>query len=63
LLINTEYLCAIICSLLRLARIYLYKFQEGIVSKSPVEVVDAETAKSAELEGQLTVQMEKLKAL
>ena len=39
---------------------------EGFVSKAPVEVVEAEKAKLAELEGQLTVmtsQMEELKAL
>ncbi|MFK4001581.1 valine--tRNA ligase [Psychrobacter namhaensis] len=39
---------------------------EGFVSKAPVEVVDAEKAKLAELEGQLTAmtaQMEQLKAL
>ncbi|SLJ85624.1 hypothetical protein [Psychrobacter sp. DAB_AL43B] len=39
---------------------------EGFVSKAPVEVVDAEKAKQAELEGQLTAmtaQMEELKAL
>lgn len=39
---------------------------EGFVSKAPVEVVDAEKAKLAELEGQLTAmtaQMEELKAL
>ncbi len=39
---------------------------EGFVSKAPAEVVDAEKAKLAELEGQLTAmtaQMEQLKAL
>ena len=39
---------------------------EGFVSKAPAEVVDAEKAKLAELEGQLTAmtaQMEELKAL
>ncbi|MGP4970130.1 hypothetical protein [Psychrobacter aquimaris] len=39
---------------------------EGFVSKATAEVVDAEKAKLAELEGQLTVmtaQMEELKAL
>ncbi|MGO2505548.1 MAG: valine--tRNA ligase [Psychrobacter alimentarius] len=39
---------------------------EGFVSKAPVEVVDAEKAKLAELEGQITAmtaQMEQLKAL
>ncbi len=45
---------------------YLYKLRKGIVSKAPAEVVDAEKAKLAELEGQLTAmagQMEQLKAL
>jgi len=36
---------------------------EGFVSKATVEVVDAEKAKLAELEGQLTAQMEELKNL
>ncbi|MEN6669412.1 hypothetical protein AAJP47_03450 [Psychrobacter sp. B38] len=36
---------------------------EGFVSKAPAEVVDAEKAKLAELEGQLTAMMEQLKAL
>ncbi|MEN6669410.1 hypothetical protein AAJP47_03440 [Psychrobacter sp. B38] len=36
---------------------------EGFFSKAPAEVVDAEKAKLAELEGQLTAQMEELKAL
>ncbi|WP_201605172.1 hypothetical protein [Psychrobacter sp. JCM 18903] len=34
-----------------------------IVSRAPVEVVDAEKAKLAKLEGQLTAMMEQLKAL
>jgi valyl-tRNA synthetase len=39
---------------------------EGFVSKAPAEVLEAEKAKLAELEGQLTAmtaQMEQLKAL
>ncbi|WP_201578423.1 hypothetical protein [Psychrobacter okhotskensis] len=36
---------------------------EGFVSKAPVEVVDAEKAKLAELEGQLMAQMEELNVL
>ncbi|WP_082785718.1 hypothetical protein [Psychrobacter sp. P2G3] len=51
---------------------FLSKRKEGIsrklgnecfVSKAPAEVVDAEKAKLAELEGQLTAQMEGLKNL
>jgi len=51
---------------LRWDRTYLYKLQEGIISKAPAEVVESEKAKLAELEGQLTAmtaQMEQLKAL
>jgi len=33
---------------------------EGFVSKAPAEVVDAEKAKLAELEGQLTAQLKAL---
>ncbi|WP_201511316.1 hypothetical protein [Psychrobacter alimentarius] len=36
---------------------------ECFISKAFVEVVDAEKAKLAELEGQITAQMEQLKAL
>ena len=49
------------------AEIILRKLgNEGFVSKAPAEVLEAEKAKLAELEGQLnamTAQMEQLKAL
>ena len=63
ILISTEYLYAIIPSLLRWFSIYLHKLLRGITSKAPTEVVKAEKSKLAELEGQLTAMTAQLETL